>query len=45
MQYLIAHGVAPQRISAAGKGEANPVDSNATAQGRRHNRRVNVVVG
>jgi outer membrane protein OmpA-like peptidoglycan-associated protein len=44
MQYLIAHGIAPQRISASGKGEANPVDSNATAEGRQHNRRVDVVV-
>ena len=44
MQYLVAHGVTPQRIRASGKGEANPVDSNATAEGRQRNRRVDVVV-
>lgn len=45
MQYLIAHGVDPQRISAVGKGEAAPVASNATAAGRRSNRRVDIVLG
>ena len=44
MQYLIAHGIAPQRITAIGKGEEHPVDSNATADGRRHNRRVDVIL-
>jgi outer membrane protein OmpA-like peptidoglycan-associated protein len=44
MQYLIAHGIAPQRISASGMGEANPIDTNATAAGRQHNRRVDVIV-
>jgi len=43
-QYLIAHGVAPDRISAFGKGEADPIASNDTAEGRKHNRRVDVVV-
>ena len=45
MQYLIAHGVAPQRISAVGKGGEHPRDSNATAAGREHNRRVDIIVG
>jgi len=45
MQYLVAHGVEPQRISAVGKGEAAPVASNATAAGRRSNRRVDIVLG
>jgi outer membrane protein OmpA-like peptidoglycan-associated protein len=45
MQYLVAHGIAPQRIKADGRGEANPVDTNATAEGRQHNRRVDVIVG
>jgi outer membrane protein OmpA-like peptidoglycan-associated protein len=45
MQYLIAHGIAPDRLNAVGKGESSPVASNATAQGRRQNRRVNIVVG
>jgi outer membrane protein OmpA-like peptidoglycan-associated protein len=45
MQYLIAHGVAPQRITAVGKGEEHPRDSNATAAGRQHNRRVDIIVG
>jgi outer membrane protein OmpA-like peptidoglycan-associated protein len=43
-QYLIAHGVAPERITALGKGEADPIAPNDTADGRRHNRRVDVVV-
>jgi outer membrane protein OmpA-like peptidoglycan-associated protein len=45
MQYLIAHGIAADRLTAVGKGESSPVASNATADGRRQNRRVNIVVG
>ena len=45
MQYLIAHGVAPQRITAVGKGEDHPVASNTTAAGRQHNRRVDIILG
>jgi chemotaxis protein MotB len=40
MQYLISQGVKPDMISAQGFGETNPVASNATAQGRAKNRRV-----
>lgn len=45
MQYLIAHGIAADRLTAVGKGESSPVASNATAEGRRQNRRVNIIVG
>jgi outer membrane protein OmpA-like peptidoglycan-associated protein len=44
MQYLVAHGVSPSRISAVGKGQDNPIASNDTAEGRKRNRRVDVVV-
>ncbi len=43
-QYLIAHGVAAGRISAVGKGEADPIAANDTAEGRKRNRRVDVIV-
>ncbi len=43
-QYLIAHGVAADRITAVGKGEADPIAGNDTAEGRKHNRRVDVIV-
>jgi chemotaxis protein MotB len=44
MQYLIAHGVQPDLIEARGFGEADPIASNATAQGRAQNRRVEVTL-
>ena len=40
MQYLISQGVKPDMISARGLGEADPVASNKTAEGRAQNRRV-----
>lgn len=40
MQFLISQGVKPDLIGAQGFGDANPVASNATAQGRAKNRRV-----
>lgn len=43
-QYLVAHGVAADRIVAVGKGEADPIAGNDTADGRKHNRRVDVIV-
>jgi len=45
MQYLISQGVNPSYISAKGWGEANPVGSNNTAQGRAQNRRVELTLG
>ncbi len=38
--YLISKGVAPANLTAKGYGPANPVASNATAEGRAQNRRV-----
>jgi chemotaxis protein MotB len=40
MQFLISQGVKPDLVSAKGFGDANPVASNATPQGRAKNRRV-----
>lgn len=42
--FLVSRGVAAQRISTQGLGPQNPVESNATAQGRAANRRVEVYV-
>ena len=44
MQYLITQGVKPDMIAARGLGEADPLASNTTAQGRAQNRRVEVTV-
>jgi outer membrane protein OmpA-like peptidoglycan-associated protein len=40
MQYLTANGIAAGRLTAMGKGETVPAGDNATAAGRRQNRRV-----
>ncbi|MCB1960388.1 MAG: OmpA family protein [Rhodocyclaceae bacterium] len=42
--YLAGRGVAPGRLTATGQGEAMPVASNATAEGRAQNRRVEMFV-
>src|SRR5512146_507430 len=39
-RYLIQRGVAPERLSARGFGETNPIDTNATTNGQGRNRRV-----
>ena len=39
-QYLIQRGIAPSRLKAVGYGMTRPVTSNATAEGRAKNRRV-----
>lgn len=44
MQMLQGSGVPAHRLEAVGKGEANPVDDNRTAQGRARNRRVEIIV-
>lgn len=42
--YLINRGVAPARLSTFGYGETQPVASNDTPDGRRQNRRVEIVL-
>jgi chemotaxis protein MotB len=44
MQYLISQGLNPGLVSAKGYGDANPVASNDTAQGRAQNRRVDITL-
>lgn len=41
--YLVGKGVDPARITTLGKGSAEPVASNDTLEGRRRNRRVEIV--
>jgi chemotaxis protein MotB len=41
---LAAESIEPSRLSAAGYGEFRPVASNATEEGRKQNRRVDLVV-
>jgi outer membrane protein OmpA-like peptidoglycan-associated protein len=43
-QALIDRGIAASRITAYGRGDANPVASNATEEGRALNRRVEVLL-
>ena len=40
--YLIANGINADRLTAAGFGESNPIDSNKTRSGKANNRRVEV---
>jgi general secretion pathway protein A len=42
--YLIGNGIAPSKISASGRGKENPIESNATFEGRKQNRRVEIRV-
>ena len=42
--YLLAQGVDPSRLSTRGMGPDQPVASNATAEGRAQNRRVEVIL-
>ena len=43
--YLVErHGIAAERLTVAGYGETQPVDTNDTPQGRHNNRRVEVAV-
>jgi chemotaxis protein MotB len=43
-QFMIAQGVNPSLVSTQGFGDANPVASNDTADGRAQNRRVEIVL-
>jgi chemotaxis protein MotB len=40
VQYLIAKGVEPKRLVAAGFGEFQPIDAGATEDAYRRNRRI-----
>jgi chemotaxis protein MotB len=42
--FITAYKFAPDRLTAAGYAEYHPVDTNATPEGRGHNRRVDIVV-
>ena len=44
MQFMISRGVNPSMVSAQGFGEADPVASNDTPQGRAQNRRVELTL-
>ncbi len=44
VRYLVARGVAPGRLRPYGFGEARPLVSNASAEGRKKNRRIEVAV-
>lgn len=44
VKYLAARGVAPERLSAVGYGEYQPVASNETPEGRAQNRRVAIMI-
>jgi OOP family OmpA-OmpF porin len=43
-QYLVGHGIAPERLEAQGFGESKPVADNDTAHGMALNRRVELNV-
>jgi general secretion pathway protein A len=42
--YLINRGIHPSRIKAVGMGSENPIDTNATKEGRKKNRRVEIKI-
>lgn len=42
--YIVGQGVAASRLSTVGKGEAEPIADNTTADGRLQNRRVEIVI-
>lgn len=44
MSYLVEHGVAAERLTAVGYGEAQPVDTNETDEGMERNRRVELKI-
>jgi chemotaxis protein MotB len=44
MQFMVSQGVKPNLVSAQGFGEANPIASNDTPEGRAQNRRVDLTI-
>jgi len=44
VNWLVQHGADPNKVSAKGWGEANPVASNETSEGRAKNRRVEITM-
>ena len=44
MKDLIERGIAPERMSAEGRGETQPIDTNDTEEGRQNNRRVEIEI-
>jgi outer membrane protein OmpA-like peptidoglycan-associated protein len=44
LQFLTGQGIAPERLSATGYGMSRPIDDNETTDGRKRNRRVDLVV-
>lgn len=44
-QFLVDHGVPADSIDAVGKGADAPIGDNNTPEGRKMNRRVDVIVG
>ncbi len=44
MTILLAEGMPPERVSIAGYAEYRPIADNATDDGRKQNRRVDLVV-
>jgi len=44
LRYLVSRGISPERVRAVGRGESQPIASNATASGKARNRRVEIVV-
>ncbi len=44
LDYLVAHGIAKERLTSKGFASSRPIDTNSTAAGRENNRRVEFVV-
>ena len=42
---LVLKGIAADRITAIGKGESEPVETNSTPEGRAKNRRIEITIG
>ena len=44
VKYLVAHGIAAERLDSQGYASSTPLDSNATVSGREKNRRVEFLI-